>query len=148
VSIISPSFGRSYVLDDNGFVGGPGSPGPCMGAEGLLDQSEIALLVPPGSAKLDMEAFSNSAPFRANEWTHFDESFTLTSKVRSCPRGHVAPTRACPPTAQEHVEDLPNPMPPLPDHNLLFCLRPPQYCFAKYHCVGGMGLRDLDRWAE
>ena len=81
VSLISPSFGRSYVLDEKGFVGGPGSPGPCMGAEGLLDQSEIALLVPPASAKLDLEGFANAAPFRSNEFTHFEDRFTLTSKA-------------------------------------------------------------------
>ncbi|KAG2489770.1 hypothetical protein HYH03_011721 [Edaphochlamys debaryana] len=98
LSLIASAMGRSYLLDGDGLVGGPGTPGPCMGAEGLLDQSELRLLVPPGGARLDTEAFANFAPFAGNQWTHYDDPYTLINKL----------------------------------------------CFARDHCVGGVGLYDID----
>ncbi|KAG2482319.1 hypothetical protein HYH03_018741 [Edaphochlamys debaryana] len=98
VSLIASSLGRSYLLDGEGLVGGPGSPGPCSGAEGLLDQVELALLVPPGAARLDPAAFAVSAPHSGNQYVHFDDPFTMADKV----------------------------------------------CYARTHCLGGVGLSDVE----
>ncbi len=67
VTLVASALGRSFVLDADGWVGGPGSAGPCLGAEGLLDQAELRLVVPPGGAQLDTEAFANTAPFSGNQ---------------------------------------------------------------------------------
>ncbi|KAG2424121.1 hypothetical protein HXX76_014795 [Chlamydomonas incerta] len=98
VTLVASALGRSFVLDADGWVGGPGSAGPCLGSEGLLDQAELRLLVPPGGAQLDTEAFANTAPFGGNQWVHFDDPFTMSSKV----------------------------------------------CFARAHCLGGVGVWDVD----
>ncbi|KAG2487945.1 hypothetical protein HYH03_013524 [Edaphochlamys debaryana] len=94
MNLITSAQGRSFVLDGDGWVGGPGSPGPCMGVDGLLDQSELRLLVPPGGARLDTEAFANYAHFGANSFVHYDDPFTV--------------------------------------------------CFARAHCLGGVGVWDVD----
>ncbi|KAG2485484.1 hypothetical protein HYH03_015758 [Edaphochlamys debaryana] len=98
VTLVASAMGRSYVLDGEGLVGGAGTPGPCLGVDGLLDQSELKLMIPPGTAQLDLEAYANTAPFGSNMWASWDDPFTIANKV----------------------------------------------CFARYHCLGGMGLWDID----
>ncbi|KAG2483972.1 hypothetical protein HYH03_017217 [Edaphochlamys debaryana] len=98
MTLIVNSLGRSYLLDGEGVVGGSGTAGPCMGYEGLLDQSELRLLVPPGAARLDRDALANYAPVLDNQWVHFEDVYTIRDKI----------------------------------------------CFARSHCLGGMGLYDID----
>ncbi|KAG2491888.1 hypothetical protein HYH03_009840 [Edaphochlamys debaryana] len=97
VTLVASALGRSYLLDSDGFVAGPGIAGPCLGEEGLLDQAELSLLVPPGAAQLQAEAMVVTAAY-AGGWTHFDSASTLSNKV----------------------------------------------CFARRHCLGGVGLWDAE----
>lgn len=52
-----------------------------MGLEGLLDQSEIKLLLPPGAAKLDPEALANTGPYASNQFAHWEDGYTIVNKV-------------------------------------------------------------------
>ena len=54
-----------------------------MGVEGLLDQSEIKLLLPPGAARHDPEAFANVGPFAANQYAHWEDAYSIVNKVRA-----------------------------------------------------------------
>ncbi|KAG2440759.1 hypothetical protein HXX76_003616 [Chlamydomonas incerta] len=98
ISLILPAMGRSFLLDGEGWVGGPGSAGPCMGTEGLLNRAELRLLLPPGGSRLDASAFALYSPYGNNGWAHFDDPFTVSNKV----------------------------------------------CYARSHCLGGVGLWDVD----
>ncbi|KAG2486015.1 hypothetical protein HYH03_015328 [Edaphochlamys debaryana] len=98
LALVASAMGRSYLLDSDGFVAGAGPPGPCLGLEGLLDQAELRLLVPPGAARLHREALTLYSGYGANGWTHFDSEHTASTKV----------------------------------------------CFARAHCLGGVGLWDAD----
>ncbi|KAG2487581.1 hypothetical protein HYH03_013860 [Edaphochlamys debaryana] len=98
MSLIASSMGRTFVLDQDGLVGGPGTPGPCLGAEGLLSQAELRLLVPPGAARRNPAAFAVAAPYGGNQFVHYDDEVTLADKV----------------------------------------------CFARSHCLGGVGVKDVD----
>jgi hypothetical protein len=172
VTLVAPSFARSYVLDGEGFVGGPGTPGPCMGAEGLLDQSEIALLVGrapkpmllPGRTCLDARSHGNgmavqhvcdrcrpplpswiwrpwptprpSAPTSGRTSTTPSRSPARRVRGRGC-GGSLALLRGS--CARIWPYALYTALPPL-------CVAgcSPQYCFARAHCLGGLGLWDLD----